>query len=443
MNQSVTTLITPRWILTLDESQNPQGGLLEDHTLVIENNLIKAILPNSQAKADFPNTKHIELPNQLLMPGFVNCHGHAAMSLFRGMADDLPLMTWLEEHIWPAEGNHVSAEFVADGTRLAIAEMLKSGTTCYSDMYFFAEVAADVAGELHMRGRFYGPILDFPTPYGSGADDYIEKILKARDKFKHHSLVEIGFGPHAPYTVSDEPLKKVRTLADQLDIPIQIHLHETAFEVADAKEKSGKRPTERLAELGFFGPDVQAVHVTQVDETDLAILAKHNVTVVHCPESNLKLASGFCPVNTLQKANINVALGTDGAASNNDLDMLGEMHTAALLAKAVAQDAAALPALEAIKLATINGAKAMGLDDKIGSLKAGKLADIISIDLSGLESQPIYDPVSHVVYCSTRSQVSHVWVDGRLQLEHGKLKHMNEAELIEIAQAWAEKIKAS
>ncbi len=310
-------------------------------------------------------------------------------------------------------------------------------------MYFFPETAADVAAELYMRGRFYGPILDFPTPYGSGADDYIEKILKARDKFKHHSLVEIGFGPHAPYTVSDEPLKKVRTLADQLDIPIQIHLHETAFEVADAKEKSGKRPTERLAELGFFGPDVQAVHVTQVDETDLAILAKHNVAVVHCPESNLKLASGFCPVNTLQKSGINVALGTDGAASNNDLDMLGEMHTAALLAKAVAQDAAALPALEAIKLATINGAKAMGLDDKIGSLKAGKFADIISIDLSGLESQPIYDPVSHVVYCSTRSQVSHVWVDGRLQIEHGKLKHMNEAELIEIAQAWAEKIKAS
>lgn len=443
MDQNVNTIITPRWILTLDDSQGVNGGLLEDHSLIIQNNKIHEILPTEQALERFNDGKHFELPNQLLLPGFVNCHGHAAMSLFRGMADDLPLMTWLEEHIWPAEGQFVSEEFVADGSKLAIAEMLKSGTTCYSDMYFFPEVAAETAAELHMRGRFYGPILDFPTPYGSGPAEYVEKILKAHDKFKHHSLVEIGFGPHAPYTVSDEPLNNVRTLANQMDIPIQIHLHETAFEVMDAKEKTGKRPTERLAELNFFGPDVQAVHVTQVDETDIEILSKYNTPVIHCPESNMKLASGFCPVDTLQKAGINVALGTDGAASNNDLDMLGEMHTAALLAKAVANDASALPALEAVKMATLNGAKALTMDDKIGSLKVGKLADLISIDMSGISSHPVYDPVSHLVYSSTRDQVSHVWIDGRLQVENGKLSHINEQDVTELANSWAAKISAA
>lgn len=443
MDQIVNTIITPRWILTLDENLNEQGGLLENHSLIVQQNKIKAILPTAQLSEEYSDCKHVKLPNQLLMPGFVNCHGHAAMSLFRGMADDLPLMTWLEKHIWPAEGQFVNEEFVAEGSKLAIAEMLKSGTTCFSDMYFFPEVAAETAAELHMRGRFYGPILDFPTPYGSGPDEYVEKILKAHDKFKHHSLVEIGFGPHAPYTVSDEPLAKVRTLANQLEIPIQIHLHETAFEVMDAVEKTGKRPTERLSELNFLGPDVQAVHVTQINDTDLELLAKHKTPVVHCPESNMKLASGFCPVDKLQKAGINVTLGTDGAASNNDLDMLGEMHTAALLAKAVANDASALPALEAIKMATINGAKAMGLNHKIGSIEVGKHADLISIDLSGINSHPIYDPISHVVYSSTRNQVANVWVDGYIQVENGKLSHINENELVEMAQSWADKIRTA
>lgn len=436
MSSNPLSLITPKWILTLENE-----GLLVDHSLVIKHNIIKDILPTDSAYIKYPNTSELKLDNQLLMPGFVNCHGHAAMNLFKGLADDLPLMTWLEEHIWPAEGQWVSPEFVADGTKLAIAEMISSGTTCYSDMYFFPEVAANIAAEHGMRGVFYGPVLDFPTPYGSGPNEYIEKIVHAHDTFKHHSLIDIGFGPHAPYTVSNEPLIKIRSLADQLNIPIQIHLHETEFEVADALEKTGQRPSERLRDLNFWGPDVQAVHVTQANETDQDIFKEHNVNIIHCPESNLKLASGFCPVHELMEKNINVALGTDGAASNNDLDMQGEMRTAALLAKGVAKNASALPAIEAIKMATINGAKALGKDNDIGSLKIGKQADIISFDFNHVSCTPIYDPISHLVYSASRSQIDHVWVAGKLQMQNKQLCHFNTTQLLELAQTWASKIR--
>jgi len=436
MSTSTLSLITPKWILTLENE-----GLLVDHSLVIEHNLIKDILPTALAHSTYPSAQESVLENQLLMPGFINCHGHAAMNLFKGLADDLPLMTWLEEHIWPAEGQWVSPEFVADGTKLAIAEMLASGTTCFSDMYFFPEVAAEVAAEQGMRGVFYGPVMDFPTPYGSGPDEYIEKIIHAHDTFKHHPLVDIGFGPHAPYTVSDGPIQKVRSLASQLDMPIQIHLHETEFEVLDALEKTNKRPSERLRDLGFWGPDVQAVHVTQANAVDQDIFKEHNVHIIHCPESNLKLASGFCPIHEMQNQNINIALGTDGSASNNNLDMQSEMHTAALLAKGVANNASALPAIEAIKMATINGAIAMGKEQEIGSLKIGKQADIISFDFNNIACAPVYDPVSHLVYSASASQVDHVWVAGKLQVKNKQLCHLNTHQLIEMAQRWAEKIR--
>ena len=435
MSQTGITVITPKWILTVENDQ-----VLTDHSLVIENDRILDILPTSGISSKYSDATRIDLENQLVMPGLINCHGHTAMNLFKGIADDLPLMEWLEKHIWPAEGQWVSPEFVADGTKIGIAEMLKSGTTCYSDMYFFPEIAADTAANLGMRAICYGPILDFPTPYGSGPEEYIEKILTAHDQFKHHSLVDIGFGPHAPYTVSDAPLNQVRTLANQLNIPMQIHLHETAFEVADAEEKTGKRPTQRLNELGFLGPDVQAVHVTQVNDTDVTLLQESQTHVIHCPESNLKLASGFCPVAKLQAANINVALGTDGSASNNDLDMLGEMRTAALLAKGVSGDASALPAFDAIKMATINGAKALGKEQEIGSLAIGKQADLISIDFNDISCAPVYDPISHLVYSVSRNQVDHVWVAGNLQVKDKQLCHMNERQLVELAQGWADKI---
>lgn len=436
MAQPVDTLIFAKWILTAEGTD-----LLEQHALAVQQGKILAIVPAAQARIDYQAQHVYELDEHLLLPGFVNAHGHAAMSLFRGMADDLPLMTWLQEHIWPAEGQHVSREFVYQGTKLAIAEMLLSGTTCFSDMYFYPEAAAEAASEYHMRACLFTPVLDFPTPYASNADEYIEKAVQARDKYKHNPLITLGFGPHAPYTVSDAPLQKIRMLADQLGAPIQIHLHETAFEVEDAVAKTGQRPSQRLAELGLFGLDVSAVHVTQVDETDLEIFSRFNVQIVHCPESNLKLASGFCPVNTLQKAGINVALGTDGAASNNDLNMLSEMHTAALLAKAVAQDATALPALEAIRMATLNGAKALGLDEQTGSLVPGKYADMQAISFAGIQSAPMYNPLSQLVYSSSREQIEYVWVAGRLQVNKGELTHINRHELIEMAQSYAAKIQ--
>jgi 5-methylthioadenosine/S-adenosylhomocysteine deaminase len=437
MSLAQETIITPKWIMTLESDE-----LLTGHSVVTDKDKIIDILLSKEALTKYPNAKHIELPMQMLMPGLVNCHGHAAMNLFKGLADDLPLMTWLEQHIWPAEAQWVSEKFVADGTKLAISEMLLSGTTCFSDMYFFPEVVSDVAVSMNMRAICYGPILDFPTPYGSGPDEYFTKILAAHDKFKHHPLIDIGFGPHAPYTVGDESLKKVRMLSDQLNMPIQIHLHETEFEVSDAIENTGKRPSLRLDELGFWGPDVQAVHVTQLNTQDKDIFKKNGVHVIHCPESNLKLASGFCPAHELLSANINVALGTDGAASNNDLDMISEMHTAALLGKAVSKNAAALPALDVIKMATINGAIALGKEDQIGSIKVGKQADLISIDFCDISCVPMYDPISHLVYSAGRHQVDHVWVAGHLQVKNKALCHVNPSQLMEMAQQWADKISA-
>ncbi len=429
-----TFILSPKWVLTMESDH-----VLTGHSVVVENDIIAAVTTTDEALRQFPHAKQVELNEQLLMPGLINAHGHAAMNLFKGMADDLPLMSWLNDHIWPAEGRWISYEFVEDGSKLAIAEMLKSGTTCFSDMYFFPEASANASAELGMRAVCYGPVLDFPTPYGSGADDYIEKIIAAHDEYKHHPLITIGFGPHAPYTVSDEPIQKIRTLASQLNIPIQIHLHETEFEVHDALEQTGQRPIERLDALGFLGPDVQAVHVTQANQLDMDILAKNGVHVVHCPESNLKLASGFCPVDALQKNGINVCLGTDGSASNNDLNMFGELHIAAILAKAVAKDAAALPAIEALRMATINGAKALDMADQIGSIVEGKQADLISIDFNHIAAQPVFDPVSHLAY-NTGHTVNHVWIAGTQQVKHGKLCHINEQLYIERAQQWADKI---
>jgi 5-methylthioadenosine/S-adenosylhomocysteine deaminase len=392
------------------------------------------------------------------MPGWVNAHGHAAMSLFRGLADDIPLMTWLQEHIWPAEGQHVDESFVKQGTELAIAEMIQSGTTTFADMYFYPQQSAEAALAAGIRATCFTPVLDFPTNYAQNADEYIRKAVECNDRFnshplnqqslnqppvKGHKLVQIGFGPHAPYTVSDEPLKEITVLADQLDMPVQIHLHETAFEVSESLEKFGKRPTQRLMDIGFLNERVSCVHMTQIDDEDIRILQKTGASIVHCPESNLKLASGFCPISKLSEANITLSIGTDGAASNNDLDMFSETKTAALLAKGVSQDASSIPALEALTMATLGGAKALGLDDITGSLKIGKAADIQAIDFNTLSSQPVFDPISHLVYCAKSTQVSHVWVNGKCLLKEKQLTTLNQEKLISQAQAWAEKISTS
>ncbi|MFG1489330.1 TRZ/ATZ family hydrolase [Oceanospirillum sp. HFRX-1_2] len=437
MTSQVDTLLHARWIVPVDAAQS----VLEHHSIAISQGKILDVLPTDQARQTYSSKHELELTDQLLMPGLINAHGHAAMSLFRGLADDLALMTWLQEHIWPAEAAFVSPEFVRDGTRLAIAEMLKSGTTCFSDMYFYPDVAAETATELGIRAQICCPILDFPTPWAKDADEGIHKAVDVHATQRHNALVSIAFGPHAPYTVSDEPLKKIASLREELQIPVQMHVHETAFEVAEA-EKTGLRPIARLEQLGLLGPNFQAVHVTQINDDDLALLVKNNVKVVHCPESNLKLASGFCPVDKLQKAGVSVSLGTDGAASNNDLDMFGEMQTAAQLAKAVAGDAAAVPAYDAIRMATLGGAECLGIDQHTGSLEKGKAADIIAIDMNRLETLPVFHPVSQLVYTRMADKVNHVWVNGKMLVRDGLLTQIDIEKLKQKAQQWGDKIRA-
>ena len=441
-NITVDIRINARWIIPIEGTEQ----VLEDHCLLIKDGKIFSLQP--QDTCDIQADETLDLNQHALLPGWINAHGHAAMSLFRGLADDLPLMTWLQEHIWPAEGQWVSEQFVQQGTELAIAEMLKCGTTTFADMYFYPESGAHAALESGIRSVLFTPVLDFPTNYAQNAGEYIRKAISCHDHYKQlpaneDQRITIGFGPHAPYTVSDEPLTEIQVVADQLDIPVQIHLHETAFEVAESEEKLGKRPTERLADLGFLTERVSTVHMTQINDTDINLLKKTGASVVHCPESNLKLASGFCPVGRLDNEGINIAIGTDGAASNNDLDMISEMKTAALLAKGVSQDASSVPAHTALTMATLNGAKALGLAETTGSLVIGKSADIQAIDFSGLTAQPVFDPVSHIVYCIKPDQVSHVWVNGKCLLDQGQLTTLNEEKLIAQAQAWSSKIKKS
>ncbi|MBD2859923.1 TRZ/ATZ family hydrolase [Spongiibacter sp. KMU-158] len=432
---SADLLINARWILPVTEG----FPVLENHSLAIREGQIVAILPTADAGAiDAKET--LDLENQLLMPGLINTHGHAAMSLFRGMADDQPLHIWLNDHIWPAEGRWVNEEFVADGIQLAMAEMLRSGTTCFSDMYFFPETAAEQIRKVGMRAQLSFPIFDFPCAWGSGPEDYFQKGLALRDSYKHNELIQIAFGPHAPYTVSDEPLSKVAMLAAELDANIQIHLNETEQEIQDSLAQHQLSPVQRLEKLGVLGPRTQCVHVANLNDDDIALLAQYNCHAVHCPESNLKLASGFSPVEKMRRAGINVALGTDGAASNNDLDLFGELRSAALLGKAVAKDAAAVPDYYAIEMATINGARALGIDHLTGSLEIGKQADLIALDMSALEQQPLYSPVSQLVYTNMASRVRHSWVRGKALLKDGQLTTLDINEVIKRAQYWQSNI---
>ena len=437
--QPIDSLLCARWIVPVE----PRESILENHAVAIADGRIIALLPRDQAEARYQPHTTIELGSHALLPGLVNAHTHAAMTLLRGLADDLPLMRWLQEHIWPAEGRWVSEEFVRDGTRHAVAEMLRSGTTCFNDMYFFPDVAARTASAAGIRSVVGLIAIDFPTVWAADADEYLDKGLAVHDEFRHDALVRTAFAPHAPYTVSDGPLERIRVLADELDIPIHMHVHETAHEVAEAVEKHGERPLARLTRLGLLSPSLLAVHMTQLEDDEITAVADAGVGVVHCPESNLKLASGFCPVARLQAAGVTVALGTDGAASNNDLDLFGELRSAALLAKAVAGDASVLPAARALEMATLDGARALGWDDEIGSLLPGKAADLVAVRLDGIESEPLYHPLSQIVYALDRDRVSDVWVAGQHLLRERRLTTLDENEIIATARRWGGKIQAA
>ena len=433
---SIDLLIHARWIIPIE----PARQVLEHYAIAIDQGTIVALLPQKEADERYRANRTVRLDDHVLLPGLINAHGHAAMTLLRGFADDKPLDDWLNNHVWPAEKKWVDAEFVRDGTELAIAEMIKSGTTCFSDMYFFSEEIAQAAEAAKIRCQVSFPILDFPTAWGNGPEEYLAKGLALEEKMRTHPLVSVGFGPHAPYTVSDRWLEKVATLAQERNMTMQIHLHETAGEVEESLRQHGIRPIQRVMNLGLLTPQTQCVHMTQIDDSDIALLQKTGAHVIHCPESNLKLASGFCPVDRLQQAGINVALGTDGAASNNDLDMFGEMKMAALLAKTVGNNAAALDAHAALRMATLNGAEALGIDKLVGSLEVGKRADIAAVALNDLELQPVYKPESVLVYASVGHRVTHVWVDGVFCLDNRILQTTNEDMIRKKVIAWQEKI---
>jgi 5-methylthioadenosine/S-adenosylhomocysteine deaminase len=384
---------------------------------------IEAVLPASEAAARFAEYERISLPEHALIPGLVNTHTHAAMTLMRGLADDLPLMRWLEEHVWPAEKRHVSAEFVRDGTLLACAEMLRGGITCFNDMYFFPEAALEAALEAGLRSAHGIIVIEFPSAYAADAADYLRKGLETRDRYGEEPLASFCLAPHAPYTVSDATFRQVATLAAELDLPIHVHVHETEHEVQASLAEHGVRPLERLRRLNVVSPNLIAVHSVHLTEDEIALLARHGASVAHCPSSNLKLASGLAPIARVAAAGVNVALGTDGAASNNRLDMFQEMRTAALLAKAVAGDAQAMPAHAALRAATLGGAQALGLAERIGSIRPGKEADLTAVALRGPELAPCYDVISHLVYAAGREHVTHVWVAGELQLSEAELQN--------------------
>lgn len=420
----------------------PHGVVLEDHAVAVTDGAIVAVLPKAEARSRFSPAQTVSRPEAVLIPGLVNAHTHNPMTLLRGIADDLPLMEWLQGHIWPVEAAVLGPEFVGDGIAFSIAEMLRGGTTCANENYFFPDVQAAVYKRHGFRALVGLPVIDFPTPWASTSDEYFARAGEVHDQWRGDALIATAFAPHAPYTVSDANFEHIRMLADQLDLPVHLHTHETAQEISDSIKQHGQRPLARLDRLGLVNDRLIAVHMTQLTESEITLCAERGVSVVHCAESNLKLASGFCPACALLRAGVNLAIGTDGCASNNDLDMFGEIRTAALLAKAVANDASALDAATALRAATLGGARALGFGDRIGSIEPGKRADLACVDLSALETQPLHHVISQLIYATGRHQVSDVWIDGRPKLVQRELVDMDMPGLIANARQWRERIRS-
>ena len=443
MKITVDLIIKARWLLPIV----PHDTLLQNQAVVIASGVIIDICTFSNVHERYEATEIVKLNDHVLIPGLVNLHSHAAMNLMRGLADDLPLMPWLENHIWPAEAQLVSPSFVHDGTLLACAEMLSGGTTTFNDMYFYPQAAAEASIQAGMRANLGLVVLEFPTNYASDAEDYIDKGTKARDQLKHEALISFSFAPHAPYTVSDATFTQINTLSEQLNLTVHTHLHETLAEISQGEQAHGMRPLTRLANLGLLNSSTTFAHCVHLDDIEMQLLAEHGCHIAHCPSSNLKLASGIAPIADCANHGINIGLGTDGAASNNRLDMFAEMRLAALLAKGQSGDARAISAHEALRMATINGTKALGLDDKIGSIEIGKLADLTAVKMSDIAMQPCFDVASHLVYVAGREQVSHVWVNGDLKYHKPNAggavySNIEPQELNDIINKWQDKVAA-
>lgn len=432
----VDLIIEARWLCPVI----PHNKLLEHQAVVIQSGKIIDICAMALASEQYHANQTVQLTEHVLIPGLINLHTHAAMNLMRGIADDVALMPWLQQYIWPAEQKHVSENYVRDGTLLACAEMLSGGVTTFNDMYFYPQAAALAVSQAGMRANLGLVVLEFPSAYASDADDYLQKGFIAHDSWRNNPLIGSCIAPHAPYTVSNKTFESIVTYAEQLGLGIHTHLHETQDEITQSEAQFGMRPMQRMAKLGLLGPNFVAAHGVHLLNHEIDMLAEYGCHIAHCPTSNLKLASGIAPVAQLLAQGVNVGLGTDGAASNNRLDMFAEMRLSALLAKGTSGDATVLPAHQALEMATINAAKAMGMDDKIGSIEVGKLADLTAVKLSDLNTSPCYDPISHLVYACGREHVTHTWVAGELRYNNGMFANIEPNELKEIINIWQPKL---
>jgi 5-methylthioadenosine/S-adenosylhomocysteine deaminase len=434
--KTVDLQIEARWIIPIE----PQGVVLEGHAVVVDADRIVAILPVAAAREQFEARERVELGEHALIPGLINAHTHNPMTLMRGLADDLPFMVWLKDHVWPAEARVMGPEFVRDGVELAIAEMIRGGTTCCNENYFFPDVQAATYHMHGFRARVGLPIIEFPTAWASSRDEYFDKALSVHDDLRGQALIGTAFAPHAPYTVSDESFERIHLLSDQLDLPVHLHLHETADEIKDSLRDYGMRPFARIKQIGLVNERLIAVHMTQLTEAEISDCAAQGVSVVHNVESNMKLLSGFCPAEAIRRAGVNLAIGTDGCASNNDLDLFGEMRTAALVGKLIANDAAAMSAASVLRAATLGSARALGWQDQIGSIEVGKQADLAAVNLGTIESQPIYNVISQLIYAAGRHQVSDVWIAGARRLRDRQLTGMDTVEILAKARRWRDRI---
>lgn len=436
-------IIKAHWVIPVDEAQS----CLEHHSVLVEAGVIRAVVPQNAIPDYAQKWPVVDCQNHALIPGLINLHAHSAMNLLRGYADDVALMPWLQQHIWPAEKQWVSEAFVRDGSLLACAEMLSGGITTFNDMYFYPRATIEAVLQSGMRAAIGLVVLEFPTNYARQSTDYIQLGTEVRDQYKHESQVHFMFAPHAPYTVKDKTFEHIVTLSEQLNLGIHTHLHETKAEIADSVREYGVRPLARLQSLGVIGPNTVLAHGVHLEAAELAQLATYGAHIAHCPSSNLKLASGIAPVAAALRQGIHVGLGTDGAASNNRLDLWQEMRMAALLAKVTEADAESVPAYTALKMATMHGAQALGLQSQVGSIEVGKQADLVAVRLDALNSLPCFDPVSHLVYVAGREQVSHTWVSGKLcyqrEAEDVWFDGFDSDALVSIAQQWQLKMRVS
>lgn len=436
--QNIDLRIDPEWLIPIEPE-----GVLTEHAVLVHEGRIVALLPVTEAEKHYRPNEHLKLPGNALIPGLINLHTHAAMALLRGYADDLPLMEWLQKHIWPTEARWMSDSFVRDGSALACLEMLEGGITCFNDMYFYPEATIETAIQAGMRIVSGLIVLDFPTNWAADSDAYIHQGLAIRDRWLNHPRVHFCLAPHAPYSTSDRTLEKVVLYATELDLPIHIHLHETADEIDQSLKQHGIRPLARLEHMGLLGPQLIAVHAVHLTALEIAQFAAQGCHIAHCPSSNLKLASGIAPVTQMTQAGINIGLGTDGTASNNRLDLWEEMRLAALLAKGQSGQAAAVPAMQALRMATLNAAHALGLGHAIGSLIPGKQADMVAVNLSDPTNQPCYHPISQLVYSASRHNVEHVWVAGKPVVVNGQATHLESIRILQQAHLWRNRINHS